>query len=545
MRRNFFIFVLILFSAAAFSVRADVLGDQKNFYIDSGYDSAGRKELNASLIKKTEGIYFYADKNWWNSADQESADMHLSALAKEFKDKIHPALVSAYGEEPNPGIDNDSNLTILIHPMKKVAGGYFRSNDEYSKILVPDSNEREMIYLNSEYISSPSTKGFLAHEFTHLITFNQKENRNNVTEDVWLNELRAEYAPTLLGYDDIFENSNLKSRMDNFLENPSESLTNWRSDKSNYGSINLFAQYLVEQYGMRLLADSLHSNFAGIDSINYALQKEGYRETFASLFKNWVIAVLINNCAYGEKYCYANPFLKDFHVLPNINFLPLSGESTLSFSDTTSQWAGNWYKIIGGKGDLNFNFNGSANIKFSVPYIVQSKTGNLNINFLVLDENNAGQILIENFGNDASALYIIPFIFEAKDTEPFYSFSWSVSNKKNSEDPELINSLLAQIAKLKTQIEAVQAQIAAISGKKVFCSISNNLFLGQKNEDVECLQRFLVSQGTDIYPERLVTGYFGILTKFAVMRLQAKYGISKTGYVGPITRAKINQLLTI
>jgi len=64
----------------------------------------------------------------------------------------------------------------------------------------------------------------------------------------------------------------------------------------------------------------------------------------------------------------------------------------------------------------------------------------------------------------------------------------------------------------------------------------------------------LKSQGPEIYPEGLVTGYFGPLTLSAVKRFQQKYwqeilapwGLTKdqaTGFVGPTTRAKINQLL--
>ena len=72
------------------------------------------------------------------------------------------------------------------------------------------------------------------------------------------------------------------------------------------------------------------------------------------------------------------------------------------------------------------------------------------------------------------------------------------------------------------------------------------------NSEVRCLQGFLKLYGQDIYPEGLITGNFGNLTKSAVIRFQEKYkneilipaGISQgTGFVGPLTRNKINNLL--
>ncbi|MEK7482143.1 MAG: peptidoglycan-binding domain-containing protein [Patescibacteria group bacterium] len=68
-----------------------------------------------------------------------------------------------------------------------------------------------------------------------------------------------------------------------------------------------------------------------------------------------------------------------------------------------------------------------------------------------------------------------------------------------------------------------------------------NLYFGLKNSSVSTLQGDL-STDSSIYPEKLVTGYFGPLTLKAVKRFQAKYGIIQTGYVGPLTRAKLNEL---
>ncbi len=74
-------------------------------------------------------------------------------------------------------------------------------------------------------------------------------------------------------------------------------------------------------------------------------------------------------------------------------------------------------------------------------------------------------------------------------------------------------------------------------------TIVNNLYIGSTGTEVTALQNFLASDPS-IYPEGLVTGYFGNLTAKAVRRFQQKYGIAVVGRVGPITRNKINSLMS-
>lgn len=72
---------------------------------------------------------------------------------------------------------------------------------------------------------------------------------------------------------------------------------------------------------------------------------------------------------------------------------------------------------------------------------------------------------------------------------------------------------------------------------------------GSRGEQVSALQEFL-KRDTNLYPEGLVTGFFGPATEWAVQRFQSKYGIAisgtpaTTGYgaVGPRTREKLNML---
>src|SRR5438477_12498789 len=103
-----------------------------------------------------------------------------------------------------------------------------------------------MLYMPIMQIDSPQLKVFLAHEFVHLIVFNQKDRLQGVSEEVWLSEARSDYASTILGYDNTYEGSNLQRRVSDFLGQPNNSLTEWQGTKYDYAVETLFIHYLAD-----------------------------------------------------------------------------------------------------------------------------------------------------------------------------------------------------------------------------------------------------------------------------------------------------------
>jgi peptidoglycan hydrolase-like protein with peptidoglycan-binding domain len=74
-------------------------------------------------------------------------------------------------------------------------------------------------------------------------------------------------------------------------------------------------------------------------------------------------------------------------------------------------------------------------------------------------------------------------------------------------------------------------------------NILRQLRQGMTGEDVTLLQTILATQ-PDLYPEGMVTGYYGALTSKAVAKFQKKYGIAAIGQVGPMTRNKLNEFFS-
>ena len=139
------------------------------------------------------------------------------------------------------------------------------------------------------------------------------------------------------------------------------------------------------------------------------------------------------------------------------------------------------------------------------------------------------------------------------ETEPTEEGADEEEEKRNAEEssmeeePEMPIEEISQEVDTGTSTEITE-EIPVVPQD---CIFNTNIRFNDKGEDVERLQMFLADQGPEIYPDGLVTGWFGLLTREAVVRFQENYledvltpwEISQgTGFVGTTTRAKINEL---
>ncbi len=548
-KKILFFSLFFLLTSSNFAYAEEVF----HFFVEPTYDREDRREVGAYLQRVTNKVNFYVDISWWNNLEEEERNHYdgvMYNLGNTFEMEIYPKMTSTFGDSLEHPVDRDDRISVLFHPMREQAGGYFNSADQYSKHQNPRSNEKKLLYLNTAILDSPILEGYLAHEFMHLITFNQKERKRGVREEIWLNEARAEYMPTFLGYDDDYEKSNLRNRVEIFLRDPDISLTEWINQRADYGVVNIFSQYLVDHYGIEILVDSLQSEKVGIESINYALEKNGYEEDFSDIFNQFKIAVLLNDCDLGEYYCFKNEDLHSLKVSPATNFLPSAREGSLAIRYRSKNWAGNWHEITGGEGTLSFIFELEEDVRVSLPYILCNYKEECQVEILEVD-NKKKELTIEGFSTEYKSLIILPSIQDKMEgfngAERSYAFTWRAELIKEEESKERVAYLLERIAQLRERIEYLERRIREERGE---CLIGAPLYYGMSGERVSCLQEFLATK-PDIYPEGIVSGNFLSLTREAVIRFQEKYkeeilsplGLSQgTGYLGESTLAKINQL---
>lgn len=119
----------------------------------------------------------------------------------------------------------------------------------------------------------------------------------------------------------------------------------------------------------------------------------------------------------------------------------------------------------------------------------------------------------------------------------------TVETTANAAVETQIADLMKQVALLQAQLKTLKGTNAALESEVNKLRLESKMHLGTQGEEVKTLQRLLSTDPT-IYPEGLITGFFGPLTETAVKRFQAKLKIEQVGSVGPQTLARINEILS-
>lgn len=104
-----------------------------------------------------------------------------------------------------------------------------------------------------------------------------------------------------------------------------------------------------------------------------------------------------------------------------------------------------------------------------------------------------------------------------------------------------VSSMLARVQELLKLIANLQEQLRSLQNE-VHDAIKDGLQEGMSDEDIKKVQELLASDRT-IYPEGITSGYFGPLTRHALMRFQERHDLEATGRLDADTRTLIEEYL--
>jgi hypothetical protein len=225
----------------------------------------------------------------------------INSITNQFDNTIYPDETSTFGSEPNPGIDGNSKIFILLldikdgyssNPSQGYIAGYFDPINEYDISVSPYSNQKEVFFMDINP-GVPGDSTFirtLAHEFQHMINWNEKTNILGVSEDTWLDEAMSEIAPVVCGYGPDYE------EVYSYELVPWDSLIGWDSQTYDYATVYMWAQYMKDRVtntdasGHGVFWNIDHTSSVGINAVNSALSIVGYGKDFTDVFRDWSIA---------------------------------------------------------------------------------------------------------------------------------------------------------------------------------------------------------------------------------------------------------------
>jgi len=328
------------------------VGDKHTFWVtDTSTDVDFQTATTLRYV--TNHAYFWIEDNvHYNEQD-------LEKLAKTFENHIYPITREFFGSEWTPGIDNDPHIYILyVSGIGGGVSGYFSSADLLHPLAREHSNAHETFVFNADNtsLSSEYAYGVLAHEFQHMIHWNQDRN-----ETSWVNEGLSELAVLLNKYDtggfDFF-----------FISQPDLQLTDWPNDEystpPHYGAAFLFMTYFLDRMGEETTKTLVKDPENGMKGIDLLLEQEkatdsltGKPITADDLVIDWMLTNYILDPDVGDGRYYYN----DYPEAPRAFDTETFSECPPGLEQRNVHQYGADYIRITCPGQHTLNFEGSVN----------------------------------------------------------------------------------------------------------------------------------------------------------------------------------------
>lgn len=327
------------------------VGDTEQFWITNS-DTASHSQITARLVYITPHSYF------WVQEGTQYDEGEVQALMDTFENEIYPTNREFFGEEFNPGIDDDPHIYVIYASgLGRNVAGYFNSSDSFHPLVKEFSNAHETYMLSTtQDLADEFTYGVLAHEFVHMIQF--PSDRNDVS---WISEGFADVGMLLNGY-------SVGGHDWAYTLDPDLQLTTWGDSASDngprYGQSFLFLTYFLDRFGKEATQALNENPENSITSVDDTLASLGITDpltgeivTADDVFMDWAAALYLKDDEAGDgRYTYTiypdaprtsatntittcpqSPL--DFSVYQyGIDYISIScaGEHTLRFSGSTA-----------------------------------------------------------------------------------------------------------------------------------------------------------------------------------------------------------------
>lgn len=368
-------------------------GAALTFWVITAFEGENFKEKQVTAKVTEVGRHCYVVVDQDTLADPlEASPIQTKAkeIARVFDESIYPTNTRLFGSEPNPGVDNDGKVFILLSPAVGNYGqdttlGYFSQRDEFapkpdSPAIFKHSNVKEMLYVSSRIVlegSADDYLGTIAHEFQHMINFNQKVlvGKNKASDDLWIDEGMAMYAIEANGYGLKAGGEVLANHVRRYMQEPDAfSLTDWEHNPEGigYGPVYLFMVYLADRFSEAIIKEVVTSTKIGTKNVDEVLGKRGL--TLARVFHDWALANLLDGLPQVESphLQYASLQMRGANgksSLPGFDTAPLDLPGRERFA--VRPYTARYFRLPDGLMSPRFTLTGAGTVKAqAVPRLV-------------------------------------------------------------------------------------------------------------------------------------------------------------------------------
>ena len=265
------------------------VGDRRVFRF-AAQDGVPTQSLEATVAAANDLVVAWIQDDLREDDDNIDED-RMQAVIDQFAED-YPLVVETFGAPSD--VDGDGRIAVLVtHLMQDVgAGGQFRASSLVPRSAGGDGNMTDLLWTNP-LVPEESYRSLLAHEFQHLINFNQHVLvRQGVSEAPWLNEGLSHLAEDL-----VVEPPNDNYRLvRTFLSEPGAvGLSRGMLTLATRGAAYLFVRSLVDLLGEGVLLRLVQTDLVEGDNVEAATG-----ESFADLMARWGAQLYVSGTGHSS-----------------------------------------------------------------------------------------------------------------------------------------------------------------------------------------------------------------------------------------------------
>ena len=244
--------------------------------------------LSGNLNTCTGRIFLITDHIvfWYDIREGIPITAEITDRLIRFDRQTLPMLRETFGNEDNPGVDNDPRFHVVFTDrIGEAYNGYFSAGDGDDPRIRPASNGMDLLFLNTRLLrqSADAVIDTLSHEFQHMIHHHYDAN-----EPSFINEGLSQLAEYLaLGK---YKTNFIRS----YLNDTGKSLIWWPDSGTTapyYGSSFLFSVYLYDRFGKDFILQLTEAQENGLNGLDEALRSVKSQESADDLFQQWTAAL--------------------------------------------------------------------------------------------------------------------------------------------------------------------------------------------------------------------------------------------------------------